>query len=78
MLQGVIVIMVGHYTPAQAQAQADRGLFQQCSPIASAASPRVPDTKTKPGSIATIRQGATEPYVGFMNRLQQSFLQVNR
>lgn len=47
---------------AQAQTQANHRLFQQCFTVL--------DTKT--GSFATKLQGATEPYVDFVNRLQQS------
>ena len=69
---------IGCYTRAQAQFQDDHKLFQQCSTIAIAAWSRVPDTKTKTGSFVTLRQGATEPYVHFVNKLQQSiFRQID-
>ena len=69
MLQGV-----GQYATPQAQAEANGMLHRQCSEVALAAwkaTPRSGADKAT-NSFVNVRQGPNEPYIEFIDRLQQA------
>lgn len=67
MLEGT-----GHYADTQQQIHMDRLTFRQCTDIALMAWCKSPNTKAASGFFVTIQQGSTEPYLDFINHLEQS------
>ncbi|XP_014798125.1 PREDICTED: endogenous retrovirus group K member 19 Gag polyprotein-like [Calidris pugnax] len=65
----------GQYASPAAQVQMDRLAFQQASTLALQALKRVPDGQRTERSFASIRQGAQEPYIDFIDRLQTAISQ---
>ncbi|XP_075015501.1 endogenous retrovirus group K member 8 Gag polyprotein-like [Calonectris borealis] len=62
----------GNWASPAAQAALPRELLTQAADLAMKALRRVPDSGKPESSFATIRQGAQEPYVQFLDRLQTS------
>ena len=56
----------------QAQAQLDRQCLEQVKTLVLRAVRRVPDINSPDASFTSIRQEATEPYIKFLDRLQNS------
>ena len=69
MLQGV-----GQYDTPQAQAEADGMLHRQCSEVALAAWKAIPPSRAyrATNSFVNVLQGPNEPYIEFIDHLQQA------
>ncbi|XP_070093070.1 endogenous retrovirus group K member 24 Gag polyprotein-like [Equus przewalskii] len=65
---------VGQYATPQAQAEANGMLHRQCSEVALAAWKAIPPSGADraTNSFVNVRQGPNEPYIEFIDRLQQA------
>ena len=60
----------GAWAAPQAQAQMDRECLEQVKTLVLCAVCWIPDTNLSNASFASIKQGAAEPYIKFLDRLQ--------